>query len=100
MHLSRFITIDIWAMTLISSRFPFARSSLRAPPSVLDLLAPTADDRDLVPLVPGGSGVVEGVGQLRIAADEVAGLHKHPGERVVDPAALPGRLGHRHVHHP
>src|SRR5262250_2224875 len=56
MHLSRFITIAIWAITRIS---------------VLDLLAAPPDDRDLVTLVSGRPEVVERERQLRVAADEV-----------------------------
>src|SRR3954451_17611711 len=47
MHLSRFITMPIWAMTLMVD----LRSNAA---SVLNLLATAADDRDLVALVAGG----------------------------------------------
>src|SRR6476661_3554450 len=94
MHLSRFITMAICAMTLIGSHSSSgrrgARSVLRRRPSVLDLLGATADDRHLVALVPGRAEVVEREGQLGVAADEVARLDQDPGQRVVDPAAPPG----------
>src|SRR6478752_2962594 len=68
MHLSRFITIAICAMTRMS---------------VLHVLRAAADDRDLVALVPGRPEVVEGVGELGVAADQVARLDQQTGERVV-----------------
>src|SRR5688572_1277186 len=79
MHLSRFITIDICAMTLTSpnpcssrdrsSDRPFCSSRERS--SELNLLGAATDDGDLVTLVAGRAVVVEPVGQLRIAADHV-----------------------------
>src|SRR3954451_150205 len=53
MHLSRFITIDICAMTF-----------MREPPSVRHVLRATPDRRDLVALVARRAEVVEGEGQL------------------------------------
>jgi hypothetical protein len=58
MHLSRFITIAICAMTRISTPPP----------------ASGADHGDLVALVAGGAEVVEGERQLGVAADQVVGL--------------------------
>ncbi len=68
MHLSRFITIAIWAMTLID--LPPRRWLT----SELDLLASAADHRDLVALVTGGTQIVERERQLRVAADQVGRL--------------------------
>src|SRR5215218_6395258 len=56
MHLSRFMTMPIWAITRMS---------------VLHLLAAPADDGDLVPLVARRAEVVERERQLGVAADEV-----------------------------
>src|SRR5690625_7224520 len=95
MHLSRFITIDICAMTFMLVTLSL-RSYLAAgfvPSSVLNLLAAPADDGDLIALVPGGADVVERVGKLGVPTDEVAGFHQHPGQRVVDPPALAGGFG-------
>jgi hypothetical protein len=74
MHLSRFITIAIWAMTRMS---------------VLHLLRSAADHRDLVAVVAGRADVVEEVGVLGVAADDVARLDQDARQRVVDAAALP-----------
>src|SRR6476619_6553828 len=81
MHLSRFITIAIWAMTVM----PGLPSRLA---SVLDVLGATPYDGHLVALVAGGPEVVEGVGQLCVAADHVARLDQQPGPGVVDAAPL------------
>src|SRR6476620_11651133 len=85
MHLSRFMTIAIWAMTRITKlparerrRGPREVSErrrsaeLRGVTSVHDLRGALADHRDLVPVVAGRPDVVEEVGQLRVAADHVA----------------------------
>src|SRR6187200_840972 len=80
MHLSRFITMAICAMTLIS---------------VLHVLRALADDRDLVALVARGAEVVERKGQLGVTADQVARLHQQASQRVVDAAALARRLRQR-----
>src|SRR5512144_3449513 len=64
MHLSRFITIPIWARTLIGG----PRSS------VDDLRGPLADNDQLVALRPGRPVVVEAPGELRVAADQVGRL--------------------------
>src|SRR5207342_1345587 len=80
MHLSRFITIAICAISLIGRSAPGA--------SVLHLLAAAADHRDLVPLAAGRAEVVEGEAELGVAADQVARLDQQPGERVVDATAL------------
>src|SRR5262249_34419006 len=85
MHLARFMTMGIYAITFMS---------------VLDLLCPATDHRDLVALVTGGTQIVEGERQLGVSADEVCRLDEQSGERVVDAAAPSGRLGDRHVHHP
>src|SRR6476620_7052593 len=85
MHLSRFITIAIWDITRMS---------------VLHVLRALADDGDLVTLVAGGTQIVEGKGQLGVAADEVRRLHEQAGQRVVDAAALARRLRQRNVDEP
>src|SRR6476620_308246 len=109
MHLSRFITIAICAMTFtvvppvkgleeVAARPPqpprFARTSVR------HLLRALADDGDLVALVAGGSEGVEGEAQLGVAADQVAGLDQDPGQGVVHASALAGGLGERYVDQP
>src|SRR6478609_6753799 len=62
MHLSRFITIAIWAMTRIRN---LSSGERRWVTSVDDRRRALADHRDLVPVVPGGPDVVEEVGELR-----------------------------------
>src|SRR6478735_7354667 len=100
MHLSRFITIAIWAMTFTGNEPPTTRWSSLSRPSVLNLLRALADDGDLVALVARGPEVVEREGQLGVAADQVAGLDQQPGQRVVDAAALARRLRERDVDQP
>src|SRR5262247_3556189 len=79
MHLSRFITMAIWAITLMGRSAPWA--------SVPHLLAAAADHRDLVALAAGRAQVVEREAELGVAADQVGRLDQQPGERVVDAAA-------------
>src|SRR5690606_35383900 len=86
MHLSRFITIAICAMTFMG-----------APALVDDLLGTAPDHGDLVALVTGGSDVVERERVLGVAADEVARFDQQPGDRVVDAASLAAGLGPRYV---
>src|SRR5690348_13641936 len=100
MHLSRFMTMPIWAMTRIR-RVPPRRQKWPFLPqegaSVLHLLAAAADDGHFVALVARRAEVVEGEGQLRVAADQVRRLEEEPGARVVDAAAAAGRLRPRDV---
>src|SRR3954468_17431770 len=105
MHLSRFITIAICAITFMrrSSLTRWSsgeRQRACRDPSVGHLLRALADDGDLVALVAGGAEAVEGEAQLGVAADEVAGLDQDPGQGVVDAAALAGGLGERYVDQP
>src|SRR4051812_15828786 len=102
MHLSRFMTMAIWAIGRISTRPPGGRGlgggscPWRSGPwdaSVLALLVGAADVRRLVTLVARGAQVVEGPAQLGVAADEMGRFEDEPGERVVDAAAPAG--GHR-----
>src|ERR1051326_8142869 len=58
MHLSRFITIATWAMTLTG---PLRRAALE-----LHLLRAAPDDGDLVALVAGRAVVVERVAELAV----------------------------------
>src|SRR5690242_4185941 len=81
MHLSRFITMAIWAMTLIGS--------LHCGALELHFLGPAPDDGDLVALVAGRAVVVERVGELRVPADQVRRLDHHAGEGVVAAAVPP-----------
>src|SRR5690606_30677279 len=67
------------------------------PGSVLDRGGAPADLGDLVPVVPGRADVVEEVGQLGVAADDVARLDEDPGQAVVDAAPLAVGLGERDV---
>src|SRR5215469_3977815 len=96
MHLSRFITMATWAITLIAGLRPArgraARAAPRAVSLVLHVLGPAADDRDLVALASGRSVVVERPGQLPVAADHVGGLDHQVGQRVVPAAVPPGDL--------
>src|SRR4051812_47982787 len=102
MHLSRFITIAIWAITRTSVPPRWLRCERGEPrdPSVLHLLGPSPDDGDLVALVARRAEVVEREGQLGVPADQVAGLDQQPGQRVVDAAAHPRGLGDRYVDQP
>src|SRR5699024_10101003 len=68
--------------------------------SVLHRCGALADHRDLVPVVTGRADVVELVGELGVAADDVAGLDHDPGHRVVDAATFAVPLGQRHVDQP
>src|SRR5579875_508149 len=79
MHLSRFITIATCAMTLIGNLrgTPGAAPDFVGWSREIDLLAATADDRHLVALAGGRAVVVEGVGELRVPAEQVGGLHHH-----------------------
>src|SRR5215470_5437872 len=114
MHLSRFITMATWAITLIAGprpargqgaeAAPRERSARAAPRAgspvlhplagspVLHLLGPAADDRDLVALAAGRAVVVERPGQLAVAADHVRGLDHQVGQRVVPATVPPGDL--------
>src|SRR5690625_2350956 len=94
MHLSRFITIAICAMTFIAA--PRRRWSSR--PSVTHLLAAATHYRHLVALVSGGPHVVEGERVLAVSARQVARFDPHPGQRIVVAAPLSGGLGARGVH--
>src|SRR5215831_1890795 len=84
MHLSRFITMATWAITLIAGLRPArgrgARAEPRARSPVLHVLGPAADHRDLVALAAGRAVVVERPGQLPVAADHVGGLDNHVGQ--------------------
>src|SRR5690606_6993629 len=86
MHLSRFITIATCTMNPIASAPSGAGSSdphlLRAPPH----------HDELVALRPGRPVVVEAVGELAVAADDVGGLDGDAGRRVVRPAVPAGDL--------
>src|SRR5262245_32941107 len=92
MHLSRFITMAICAIGLMSRSAPWA--------SVPHLLAAAADHRHLVALAAGRAQVVEREAELGVAADQVGRLDQQPGERVVDAAAPAAGLGDRHVDDP
>src|SRR5690349_14863941 len=111
MHLSRFITIDICAITRTTPPPPAPTTpcSRRGPAlfrtwsrvsrasRVPHLLAASADDGHLVALVPRRPEVVERVRELGVAAREVRRLEEDARERVVDAAPQPGRLGERDV---
>src|SRR5215831_15931158 len=105
MHLSRFITMATWAITLIAGLRPVrgqgaeaapreqsARAAPRARSPVLHVLGPAADHRDLVALAAGRAVVVERPGQLPVAADHVGWLDHQVGQRVVTAAVPPGDL--------
>src|SRR5262245_37906898 len=135
MHLSRFITMTIWAMTRMVTP-PRSRSSraasgwmsckaeevcmagsfaptttkqiaAQAPrsrawneegwPLVRHLLLPLADCGDHVALVARGTEVVERVGELGVATDQVGGLDQEAGHGVVAATAASGGLGLRDV---
>src|SRR6185437_4448913 len=89
MHLSRFITIAICAMTFIVFLAPLALLGS----SVGHRLAAAAHHGDLVALVAGGPQIVEPERVLSIAAGHMAGLDAHPGQRVVVAAAFVVGLG-------
>src|SRR5499433_4371649 len=96
MHLSRFITMATWAISLIAGLRPVrgrgARTAPRAGSPVLHVLGPAADDGDLVALAAGRAVVVERPGQLPVAADHVGGLDHQVGQRVVAAAVPAGDL--------
>src|SRR5690606_19820952 len=108
MHLSRFITIDICAITRTTPPPPAPTTPCPRPGPAMfrswsrvsrvpHLLAASADDGHLVALVPGRPQVVERVGELGVAAREMRRLEEDARERVVDAAAQPGRLCERDV---
>src|SRR5690625_3772551 len=65
--------------------------------SVLHRVVAFADHADLITLVSRGPVVVEGVGQLSVATDQMRGFEHDPGQRVGDTTALAVPLGQRHV---
>src|SRR5665647_3115556 len=97
MHLSRFMTIAIWAISLICVLRSRASGSVS---SIHHLLRATADHRDFVALVSGRAEIVEGEAELCVATDEVARLDQQTGQRVVDAAPLAGGLRDGHVDEP
>src|SRR3989304_1537410 len=72
MHLSRFMTIAIWALILIPVHLP----------------GPSHND-DLIALRSRGSVIVEPVAELCIAPDHLGGFHQNMGQAVVGSSALP-----------
>src|SRR5699024_6108405 len=65
--------------------------------SVLHRGGAFADHGDLITLVSRGPVVVEGVGQLSVATEQMRGVEHDPGQRVGDTTALAVPLGQRHV---
>src|SRR5512137_1243628 len=81
MHLSRWNTVAICERTFMA-----------CPRSVLRRRDELAHADEGVPVVPGGAPVVEGEGELAVAAQHERGLEAHPRQAVVASGPLAAAL--------